>query len=90
MLYFWVLVIHAYMCDTIQVPCPEDYLQWLQSMYALFGTKWSKLHCGPMNSFEPTEQGGRVWGGMHDAFKVNIFIFIIMCTHVGHLRMVLV
>ena len=67
-----VVFIMYFMCDTIQVPCPEDYLQWLQSMYSLFGTKWSKLHCGPMNCVEPTEQGGRVQGGREDTFKVNL------------------
>lgn len=39
-----------------QVRCPNDYLEWLKTMYCLFGTKWSKLHCGPMCSFECTEQ----------------------------------
>ena len=28
--------------------CPTDYRLWQQSMYALFGTKWTKLHGGPM------------------------------------------
>lgn len=34
--------------------CPSDYRQWLQSMFALFGTKWVKLHCGPMWSVATT------------------------------------
>ena len=29
----------------------------MQSMYVLFGTKWSKLFCGPLWSVESTEQG---------------------------------
>lgn len=29
----------------------------MQSMYVLFGTKWSKLFCGPLWSVEATEQG---------------------------------
>ena len=41
----------------IQVPsCPEDYMLFLESMYNLFGTKWLKLHCGPMWAFEPVMQ----------------------------------
>ncbi len=44
----------------VQVKCPDDYRCWLESMYSLFGTKWSKLHRGPCWSFEPTEQGRAV------------------------------
>lgn len=41
----------------IQVPlCPEDYMLFLESMYNLFGSKWLKLHCGPMWAFEPVMQ----------------------------------
>ena len=29
-----------------QVVCPTDYRLWQQSMYALFGAKWTKLHGG--------------------------------------------
>ena len=32
----------------IQVSCPVDYRLWLQTMYSNFGTKWVKLHRGPM------------------------------------------
>ena len=33
--------------DYFQVPpCPTD--QWMASMYSLFGTKWCKLHLGPL------------------------------------------
>ena len=28
--------------------CPEDYMLWCETMYSLFGTKWAKLHAGPM------------------------------------------
>ena len=34
----------------------DDYRGWLQSMYILFGTKWSKLFCGPLWSNEQTGQ----------------------------------
>ena len=36
--------------------CTDDYLEWLQSIYILFGTKWSKIHCGPLWSSQPTDQ----------------------------------
>ena len=32
-------------------------MEWLKTMYCLFGTKWSKLHCDPLCSVESTEQG---------------------------------
>ena len=31
-----------------QLHCPDDYREWLVSMFSLFGTKWVKLFCGPM------------------------------------------
>ena len=40
----------------LQVSCPIDYRLWLQSMYVLFGTKWLKLHCGPMLNYAPIMQ----------------------------------
>ena len=43
----------------LQVKCPSDYSQWLQSMFSLFGSKWCKLHRGPGWSYEATEQGSR-------------------------------
>ena len=44
--------------SAIQVPCcPPDYRQWLSSMYSLFGSKWSKLHSGPLWSVEQLMQG---------------------------------
>lgn len=36
--------------------CTDDYQDWLQTMYIMFGTKWSKLFCGPLTSVEGTEQ----------------------------------
>lgn len=35
-------------------PCPVDYIQWQQTMYNLFGTKWPMLHHGPMWSVVQT------------------------------------
>ena len=37
----------------IQIVCPPDYQSWLQTQHILFGTKWSRLFCGPMWSFAP-------------------------------------
>lgn len=36
---------------------PDDYKQWLTTMYCQFGNKWASLHLGPMWSLVPTEQG---------------------------------
>ena len=31
---------------------PDDYRSWCQSMYTLFGNKWTSMHLGPMWSYE--------------------------------------
>ena len=51
---------HLFMfCMTPQViSCPKDYKLWCESMYGLFGTKWTKIHGGPMWSVEAVTQGG--------------------------------
>ena len=42
----------------VQVPkCPDDYREWLVTMYSTLGMKWSKLHCGPMWSGQQVSQG---------------------------------
>ena len=44
-LYMYLNLCSIYM--TLQVPsCPSDYLQWQQTMYNVFGTKWLRLHHG--------------------------------------------
>ena len=40
----------------LQVHCPDDYRQWLVSMFNLFGTKFVKLYSGPMWRVETTSQ----------------------------------
>lgn len=40
----------------MQIRCPDDYRQWLVSMFSLFGTKWVKLFCGPMWKVESMTQ----------------------------------
>ena len=40
----------------LQVFCPKEYADWLQTMYVLFGTKFSKIFCGPMWSYDVTNQ----------------------------------
>ena len=39
-----------------QLHCPDDYREWLVSMFSLFGTKWVKLFCGPMWKVEGIAQ----------------------------------
>lgn len=39
------------------VRCPEDYKLWCETMFSLFGTKWSKIHVGPMWSVALVAQG---------------------------------
>ena len=36
--------------------CPQDYMDWLVTMYSLFGNKWAKLHRGPMWEGDIIEQ----------------------------------
>lgn len=61
----------------IQIKCPSDYLQWQTSMYCLFGTKWSKLHHGPMWSVVPTGQTQTVASlGVLNPLQVGSFIYI--------------
>ena len=36
--------------------CPEDYKEWLVTMYTMFGNKWAKLHRGPMWEGDIIEQ----------------------------------
>lgn len=42
----------------LQVCCPDDYRQWLVSMFSLFGTKFVKLYSGPMWRVDSTSQEG--------------------------------
>ena len=39
-------------------------------MYVLFGTKWSKLFCGPLESVESTEQGSSDHSGAFNPLTV--------------------
>ena len=48
-------IIHA-QCMCIQIHCPDDYRNWLGSMFSLFGTKFVKLYSGPMWRVETTLQ----------------------------------
>ena len=51
---------YAYTCtythECMQIHCPDDYRQWLVSMFSLFGTKFLKLYSGPMWRVETTCQ----------------------------------
>jgi hypothetical protein len=52
-------MVSFFQAENIQnVPqCPSDYRQWLVTMYSLMGTKWCKLHAGPMWSGQQVSQG---------------------------------
>lgn len=52
-----LLYIHHKFCLLVfQIKCPLDYRLWLETMYILFGSKWSKIFCGPMWSHAPIMQ----------------------------------
>jgi len=51
-----ILLHHLFYQQCTQVSCPPDYQSWLETMYVLFGTKWLKIHSGPMWSHVSTEQ----------------------------------
>ncbi len=54
--------------------CPDDYRQWLVSMFSLFGTKFVKMFNGPMWKVEQTMQSGSVTLstlGVHDPMRVR-------------------
>ena len=36
--------------------CPDDYKQWMTTMYSQFGNKWANLHMGPMWTVATVEQ----------------------------------
>ena len=40
--------LQSYCQSLLQIFCSDDYHDWLLTMYSLFGTKFSKLFCGPM------------------------------------------
>jgi hypothetical protein len=37
--------------DGSNLHVPEDYMQWMESMYTYFGNSWASLHLGPMWSY---------------------------------------
>lgn len=61
----------------MQIVCPDDYRSWLETMYVLFGTKFSKIFGGPMWSKDPTSQGSSNTTTAHDPLLVySVFIFV--------------
>ena len=59
----------------MQVSCPKDYEQWLQTMYVLFGTKFSKIFRGPMWSCDSINQGtGYMLAEVQDPLQVNVHV----------------
>lgn len=52
-------------------------------MYVLFGTKWSKLFCGPLRNVESTEQGSSAAQKTLDPLTVRTFFwYYIHAMHV--------
>ena len=50
-------IVDVHWFPIVKVPsCPMDYRVWQQSMYTLFGQKWSKLHHGPLWSVVSSAQ----------------------------------
>lgn len=41
--------------DVTNLHASEDYIQWMETMYAHFGNKWACLHNGPMWSYDKDE-----------------------------------
>lgn len=54
----------------MQGKCPDDYVSWLETMYCLFGNKWSKLHRGPATGYERIEQGELPKHAIHNPVEV--------------------
>ena len=66
-----------YICT--QIHCPDDYRQWLVSMFSLFGTKFMKLYSGPLWRVETTSQDQNVSSEHQVPFKVQgTLIFVIL------------
>ena len=56
--------------DSVQ--CPKECTDWLQTMYVLFGTKLSKIFCGPMWSCDMTNQNT-------DTVLANVHTWLFEC-----------
>ena len=56
----------------MQAVCSEGYEKWLVSMYSLFGTKFSKMLCGPMWSQVSTTQTGQENVVFLDPIQVHV------------------
>ena len=42
--------------DSSNLHVPNDYMQWMESMYTYFGNSWASLHLGPMWSFTDVDE----------------------------------
>ena len=71
--------------SSTQAKCPEDYRQWLVSMYSLFGSKWAKLHCGPMWRVESTAQQDNATA-VTKVKLINVHIVFCMFTNNMHVE----
>lgn len=56
------LITYHVPCLCNQIQCPTDYRLWQQLVYTLFGTKWSKIHGGPIWRVDCVGREGTVPG----------------------------
>ena len=58
LVYYYTVSMHGYRFIRFLTvgSCPADYKQWCETMYKLFGTKWSKIHTGPLWSTDQVSQ----------------------------------
>ena len=51
---------------------PDDYKQWLTTMYCQFGKKWANMHVGPMWSVIPVRQGTSTCTATRNPMDVSV------------------
>lgn len=77
-----VLIIDFTCAYEIQIRCPDDYRQWLVSMFSLFGTKFVKLYCGPMWRVETTSQDSdKTPSSSKSPVEVHVHVHILRIFH---------
>ena len=58
--------------DVANPQAPDDYKSWCQSMYTLFGNKWTSMHLSPMWSSEVNENVPVTPDGNESCYSLNI------------------
>lgn len=63
--------------------CPSDYRVWCETMYNLFGTKWCKIHTGPLWCVDTVAQSDAIEHGVvRDPIKVH---YICLYEQIDHI-----